>query len=46
MQVAPTDAVSAGLMFFKFGLDHPESAGPGVTDDDVAFETDVYVDWE
>ena len=33
-------------MFFRFSLDHPESFGPEVTDDDVAFETDLYVDWK
>ena len=46
LHVAPSDSISGGLLFFKFTLDHPEAAGPGVTDDDVAFETDLYVDWK
>ena len=44
--VAPSDAVSGGLILFRFSLDHPESFGPEVTDNDVAFETDLYVDWK
>jgi Alginate export len=46
VSVTPNEAVSGGLMFFKFTLDHPEAAGPGVTDENVAFETDAYVDWK
>lgn len=44
--VAPTDAISGGLMFFKFSLDQPQSIGPEVTDSDAAFELDAYVDWK
>ncbi len=46
VHVTPNDAIGGGLMFFKFTLDHPEAAGPGVTDKNAAFETDLYVDWE
>ena len=42
----PSEAVSGGLMFFKFGLDRPEAAGPQVTATDVASEIDAYVDWD
>ena len=44
--VSPTDAIGGGLMFFKFKLDHPESYAPGLTDKNVAFELDAYVDWK
>lgn len=44
--VTPTEAIGTGLMFFKFNLDHPESFGPAVTDTDVGFEIDAYVDWK
>ena len=44
--VTPTDSVGAGLMFFRFSLDHPAALGPAVTDNDVAFETDAYADWK
>ena len=44
--VAPTEKVGGGLIFFRFSLDHPEALGPQVTDNDVAFETDAYVDWK
>jgi hypothetical protein len=33
-------------MFFKFKLDQPSAYGPGVTDDNVAFELDAYTDWK
>jgi hypothetical protein len=46
LHVTPNESVSGGLLFLNFSLDHPESAGPGVTADDVAFETDLYVDWK
>jgi hypothetical protein len=45
-QVSPSDAIGAGLMYFRFTLDRPETFGPGVTDKDVAFELDAYVDWD
>jgi hypothetical protein len=44
--VTPNDAVSAGLLFFRFGLDRAASFGPQVTATDVASEIDAYVDWE
>ena len=31
--VTPSDAIGAGLLFFKFSLDHPQSLGPAVTDE-------------
>jgi hypothetical protein len=46
VHVAPNDAVGGGVMFFNFSLDHPESYGPDVTAEDVAFELDAYVDWK
>jgi hypothetical protein len=33
-------------MFFKFSLDQPRSARENVTSSDVAFETNLYVDWK
>jgi hypothetical protein len=44
--VSPSERLGGGLMFFKFNLDQPGSAGPDVTDSDVAFEIDAYVDWK
>ncbi len=44
--VSPSDAIGAGLMFFKFVADKPASVAPGVTDKDLANEIDAYVDWE
>ncbi len=44
--VEPSEAVSGGLMFFKFSLDQPASIGPEVTSTDAAFEVDAYVDWK
>ena len=46
VEVAPSDTISGGLMFFKFSFDHPQSVGPEVTASDVAFELDAYVDWK
>jgi hypothetical protein len=46
LHVEPTEAISGGLMFFKFRLDHPASFAPEVTSDDVAFEVDAYTDWK
>ena len=34
------------MLFFKFNLDQPQSIAPDVTDTDVAFEIDAYVDWK
>ena len=33
-------------MFYKFSLDQPQAIAPDVTDKDVAFEIDAYVDWK
>jgi len=44
--VSPTDAISGGLLVFKFVADHPRSVGPRVTDSDLALEIDAYVDWK
>jgi hypothetical protein len=46
LHVAPASSVGAGLLFFKFLLDEPATFAPGVTDRNVAFEADLYVDWE
>jgi hypothetical protein len=45
LHVVPSSAVEAGLLLFKFGLDEPASFAPGLTEKDLAFETDLYVDW-
>jgi hypothetical protein len=45
LHVTPSEAISTGLIFYDFQLDHPESLGPGVTSDDVAIELDWYMDW-
>jgi Alginate export len=44
--VSPSDRIGAGLLLFKFTLDHPETLGPSVTSSDVAIETNLYVDWK
>ena len=44
--VTPNDAISGGLLFYKFSLDHPEALGPSVTATDVASEIDLYTDWK
>ena len=44
--VAPNDAVGGGLLLFKFRLDQPQAIAPEVTEKDVAFELDAYVDWK
>jgi hypothetical protein len=41
-----TDTVSGGVMVYKFLLDHPASYAPGVTDRNLATETDLYTDWK
>jgi len=46
VHATPLASVSGGLMFFKFSLDQPASAGENVTSSDVAFETNAYVDWK
>ena len=44
--VTPTDAIGGGILFFQFNADRPESFAPGVTEKNVAFEIDGYVDWK
>ena len=44
--VTPSEAVSGGLIFYKFSLDHPQSLAPEVTEKDVASELDAYMDWK
>jgi hypothetical protein len=44
--VTPSEAVSGGLLVYRFTLDQPGSYGPHVTATNVAFETDVYMDWK
>ena len=46
VHVTPSEALAGGLMFYKFSLDQPAAAGPGVSDTDVALEIDAYVDWK
>lgn len=44
--VTPGEAIGGGLMFYKFTLDQPQTFAPGVTDNNLAFEVDAYVDWK
>ena len=44
--LSPTDMVGTGVLFFKFLADKPASVVPGVTEKDLAFEIDTYVDWK
>jgi hypothetical protein len=46
LHLAPSEAVGAGLLFFKFDFDQPRSVGPDVTAADAAFEVDGYTDWK
>ena len=46
VHTTPNEKIGSGLFFYKFLLDRPEALGPGVTSDDVAFETDWYMDWK
>jgi hypothetical protein len=45
LHVDPSDAVGAGLVFYKFLLDEPV-ARPGLLSDDVAVELDAYADFQ
>jgi hypothetical protein len=42
----PSEAVSGGLLWYVFALDHPQALGPEVTASDAATELDAYVDWK
>lgn len=44
--LTPSEAVSGGLILFKFLLDQPSTFAPGVTSADLAFEADLYADWK
>ena len=44
--VTPNDKVGGGLIFYDLRLDQPDSFGPSVTDNHLAFEGDVYADWK
>lgn len=44
--VTPSDALSGGLLLYKFHLDQPQAIAPDLTATDVALETDAYVDWK
>ena len=44
--MTPNDKVGTGVIFYKFRLDKPQSVGASLTEKDLAFETDVYVDWK
>jgi hypothetical protein len=44
IDVAPSDALGAGLLLFTFGLDEPASFAPGVTSKEVGWEADVCFD--
>jgi hypothetical protein len=46
IHLTPSDAVGGGLLFFKFLADRPETFGPGVASDKLAFEMDAYADWK
>lgn len=45
IHATPSEAVSTGLIFYDFLLDHPQSAGPSITSDKAAQEIDWYMDW-
>jgi hypothetical protein len=45
VHTTPSEAISTGLIFYDFILDHPSAAGPGVTSDKAATELDWYMDW-
>jgi hypothetical protein len=44
--ITPNERFGGGLQFYKFRLDQPASFAPGVTDPNVAFELDAYLDWK
>lgn len=45
LNVAPTESVSAGLIYFNFTLDKANYFGTPVDDKDFANEVNAYVDW-
>jgi hypothetical protein len=46
LALTPNDAVTTGVMVYKFLLEQPSSYAPGVTSRNLAFETDWYMDWK
>lgn len=46
LHVTPSEALSGGIMGYKFLADQPASFGPGVTSDAIATEVDAYADWK
>jgi hypothetical protein len=46
LHLAPSESVGTGLIFYKFLADEPGSFVPGLTDRDIAFEADGYLDWK
>jgi hypothetical protein len=46
LHVAPNDSIGTGLIFYKFLADKPAAISPELTDKDLAFETDWYMDWK
>ena len=42
----PSGTLGWGGIFYKFSLDQPASFAPGVTDKNLAVESDGYVDWK
>jgi hypothetical protein len=46
VDVTPNDAIGTCLLFFRFTLDQPASFAEGVTEEDLAFEIDWYLDWK
>jgi hypothetical protein len=46
LHVTPAEAVGTGLILYRFLADEPGALAPGLTDRDVAFEADWYMDVE
>ena len=44
--VTPTDAIGTGLLFFQFTLDEPASYAESVTENELAFEINWYMEWK
>lgn len=46
LHLDPTSKLGAGVIYYKFLNDVPETFGPNVTSHDIAFEIDGYADWK
>ena len=46
LHLSPSESVGTGLILYKFLAEEPGALAPGLTDDDVAFEADWYLDYE